>query len=88
MKTYQVIIPDTVIKQIKAYPKADAKRILKKARSLGSNPRPQGYKKLDPPYSDFYRVHVGNYRIIYQIQDDTLIVSVENAPRRNERTYK
>ena len=42
--------------------------------SLSHNPRPQGYKKLKG--RDGYRIKVADYRIIYDIFDDILLVDV------------
>ncbi|MBL7790117.1 MAG: type II toxin-antitoxin system RelE/ParE family toxin [Chitinophagales bacterium] len=41
---------------------------------LGDNPRPSGYKKLKSRPG--YRVRVGDYRIIYDIFDQKLLVDV------------
>lgn len=41
---------------------------------LAENPRPQGYKKLKG--RDGYRIRVGNYRIIYEIFDQILLVDI------------
>jgi mRNA interferase RelE/StbE len=50
-------------------------------RSLAENPRPVGYKKM-VGYKNMYRIHVGDWRIIYAIENDKLIVLVlEVAPR-------
>jgi len=49
--------------------------------SLAENPRPSGYKKM-MGYDKLYRIRVGEWRIIYAIEDDQLIVLVlEIAPR-------
>lgn len=48
--------------------------------SLTENPRPFGYKKLKGV--EAYRIRVGNYRIIYEIQDDLLIIEVINIGHR------
>jgi mRNA interferase RelE/StbE len=83
MKSYRVEIVPAVRKQIKRLPKADKGRILDVIESLAKDPRPHGYKKL-VGYSKFFRYRVGNYRIIYQIDDDVLLVSVlEVADRRD-----
>jgi mRNA interferase RelE/StbE len=42
--------------------------------SLTDNPRPNGYKKLKG--RDGYRVRVGNYRVIYEIFDNSLLIDV------------
>ena len=41
---------------------------------LSENPRPNGYKKLKG--RDGYRIRVGNYRVIYNIFDNQLIVEI------------
>jgi mRNA interferase RelE/StbE len=50
--------------------------------SLTDNPRPNGYKKLKG--QDGYRIRVGDYRIIYQIQDKILVVEVIDLGHRKE----
>lgn len=83
MKAYRVEIAPAVRKQIKRIPLSDKKKILDTIESLGLNPRPIGYKKL-VGHSEFFRYRVGNYRIIYQIHDQILLVSVvEVADRRD-----
>lgn len=42
--------------------------------NLADNPRPKGYKKLKG--RDGYRIRVGNYRIIYDIFDQILVVEI------------
>jgi mRNA interferase RelE/StbE len=50
-------------------------------RSLAENPRPIGYKKM-VGYENLYRIRIGDWRIIYAIEDENLIVIVlEVAPR-------
>jgi len=56
-------------------------RIRDAVRSLAEDPRPIGYKKMSG-YDNLYRIRVGDWRIIYAIEDDRLIVLVlEVAPR-------
>ena len=54
-------------------------------RSLREDPRPSGYLKLDDL---LYRLRIGQYRIIYAIFEDELIVFVCKATRRTEATYR
>lgn len=83
MKPYRVEIAPAVRKQIKRMPAADKKKVLEVIESLGNNPRPHGYKKL-VGYSEFFRYRVGNYRIIYQINDEILVVSVLEVVTRRD----
>lgn len=80
---YTVQIAPAVRKQLKPLPKPDKKRILDKIDSLGSNPRPAGYKQLQG-FGNFFRVRVGDYRIIYNILDDVLVVAVVKVANRRD----
>ncbi|WP_432821824.1 type II toxin-antitoxin system RelE family toxin [Trichloromonas sp.] len=60
------------------------KRLDQALLSLAENPVPVGSKQLageDPP---IYRVRVGDYRILYQIEDDVLVVLVVHVGHRKE----
>lgn len=80
---YVVEISAQARKQIKRMPKSEKKKILDKIDSLSHDPRPFGYKKLQY-YTEYFRVRVGNYRIIYTISDEQfLVVIVEATDRRD-----
>jgi len=51
--------------------------------ALADNPRPPGCLKLSGPDS-LWRIRVGDYRIVYQIQDEVLLVLVVNIGHRRE----
>lgn len=59
------------------------RRIIKKLRALATIPRPSGVKKLRGN-EELYRVRVGDYRIVYQIQDDVLVVLVVRIGHRRD----
>ena len=80
---YTVEISAPVRKQMKRMPNSDKKKILDKIDSLSDDPRPRGYKKLYY-YTDFFRVRVGNYRIIYTIQDEQLVVVIVEVTDRRD----
>jgi len=58
-------------------------RITRKLEELEDNPRPMGVEKLAGS-EDLYRVRVGNWRIVYAIQDPELIVLVVKVAHRRE----
>ncbi|CAN5450748.1 type II toxin-antitoxin system RelE/ParE family toxin [soil metagenome] len=80
---YTVQISAPARKQIKRMPKLEKKKILDKIDSLSNDPRPFGYKKLHY-YNEYFRVRVGNYRIIYTIQDKQLVVVIVEVPDRRD----
>ena len=58
-------------------------RIISALRALSENPRPHGVKKLKG-YRDYWRIRVGDYRVIYTIQNDLLLVVVIRIGHRRE----
>ncbi|WP_409012464.1 type II toxin-antitoxin system RelE family toxin [Dyadobacter sp. 50-39] len=60
-----------------------SKKIVPAIRSLANEPRPPGCKKLVDT-NNSYRVRVGNYRILYCIEDRVRIVEVSAVKHRRE----
>ena len=58
-------------------------RIDQKILALANNPRPPGVKKLKG-YANRWRIRVGNYRVIYKIEDDRLIILVIQISHRSD----
>ena len=83
MRLYTIEFSGLARKQLKRIPKKDSRKIVEKIESLAVDPRPYGFKKL-VYHIEYFRVRVGNYRIIYSIFDRELLVSVvEVADRRD-----
>ena len=59
-----------------------ANPILSAIGSLSTIPRPQGYKKLKGRKG--YRIRVGDYRVIYEIIDDILLIDVVDLGHRKD----
>ena len=74
MAKYKITFKKSVTKDFKSIPNADMTRILACIDSLAENPRADGCIKLSG--RDQYRVRQGLYRIIYEIQDERLVVQV------------
>lgn len=81
MAKYRVLYTEAFYKSLKPIPKADTKRILAKTRSLAKDPRPMGSQRLAG--DDKYRIRQGDFRIIYSIEDDRLIVVVVKIGHRS-----
>jgi mRNA interferase RelE/StbE len=63
------------------------RRVDAKLRALATNPRPRGVKKLRGRQGEGWRVRVGNYRILYTIDDAARVVSVYRIVPR-ARAYR
>ena len=82
MASYELVFKRSVTKDLRAFPKADVKRVLQRIRSLADDPRPPGCEKLSG--QERYRVRQGLYRIVYEIDDGILIVLVVKVGHRRE----
>ena len=69
-------------KELEKVPTADRRRIVAKIHALGVNPRPPGCEKLSG--DDKFRLRQGDYRILYEIGDAELIVTVVRIGNRKE----
>ena len=79
---YQVIISRTAEKQLESLPKYIANTITQKIEALGGAPRPPGCKQLHG-IENTYRLRVGDYRVVYTIQDKKLLIEVIRIGNRN-----
>lgn len=83
MKKYTVLLSKNAGKELKRLPGPDANRVFKAIAKLGDNPRPNGCKKLKD-FDDSWRIRKGNYRVIYTIDDDRIIVDVITIGHRKD----
>ncbi|MHA1568988.1 MAG: type II toxin-antitoxin system RelE family toxin [Alphaproteobacteria bacterium] len=66
-----------------ALPRADQKRITAKVDALAHNPYPPGIKKLSHD-EGLFRLRVGQYRVLYQVQQNVLLVLVVKIGHRRD----
>lgn len=82
MAKYDVVFKRSVYKDLRSIPNLDLKRILAKINALAIDPRPVGCERLSG--QERYRVRQCVYRIIYEIVDDRLIVTVVKVGHRGQ----
>lgn len=83
---YFVEFRPAVLKSLKLLPKRDLVRIKKKIDEIGSNlPAPNTTKMKGD--NSFHKVRSGDYRIIYEIHDDRLVILVVKVGHRKD-VYK
>lgn len=71
-------------KNLKKIDPTTQKRIVKAITNLENNPTPNGYKKLKGQIEDKYRIRVGDYRIIYTIKNEELVILVLTIGHRKD----
>lgn len=80
---YELIIKPAVEKQMDRLPAKVRQRVVGALEELRDNPRPSGCVKLQGE-DDLWRIRVGQYRVVYTIQDDALIVLVVRVAHRKD----
>jgi mRNA interferase RelE/StbE len=82
MVNYSIEIKKSAAKEIEKLPVPILKKVMQKITSLSENPRPNGCKKLTA--DEKYRIRVGEYRILYSIEDALLIIFVVKVSHRKD----
>ncbi len=73
--TYSIELKRSAQKQLERLPKNIQRRIADAIDALAEDPRPHGYIQMETD-DILYRIRVGDYRIIYEIIDNRLVVLV------------
>jgi mRNA interferase RelE/StbE len=79
---YELLIKRRAQKQLASIPHPNRNRIIAAIRYLAENPRPTGAKKLTG--REAWRILIGDYRVIYEIHEDTLVVLVVSVGHRQD----
>ncbi len=79
MQTYRIEFEKAALKFIQKQSKPQRVRIIQAIQKL-----PEGDIKKLQGNNDFYRLRVGDYRIIYRIEEDRLLITVVNAGNRGQ----
>lgn len=82
MVKYKLEFKKSAIKELNSLPNKEIKRIIQAANLLAEEPRPLNSRKLSA--SECYRIRVGNYRILYEIKDNILIVYIIRIAHRKD----
>jgi mRNA interferase RelE/StbE len=82
MEKYKIEFKKSAVKELNVSPQKYLTKILSRIKSLSLNPRPQDAIKLTN--REDYRIRVGNYRIIYSINDTILIIIIIKIGHRKE----
>lgn len=82
MPTYAVKVAKVADRQIEALDGSVRPRVIRAIQALKEEPRPAAAKKLVG--SDHWRLRVGDYRVVYDIEDAQLIVLIVKIGHRRE----
>ena len=81
---YEITIRKSAAKALDKLPTKDLKAVVESIMALANNPRPSGCKKLKGKQDIWWRIRVGDYRVIYSVDDTIHIVNVANVGHRRD----
>ena len=84
---YKVIITSSAKRDLKSLPKDIYLLVAKALRNLKVEARPHGCTKISGSTND-WRIRIGKYRIVYEIDDNNLIIKVYRIKHRKEAYRK
>jgi mRNA interferase RelE/StbE len=82
MASYKIEFKKSAVKELNALPNKGIKKIISCIRALSNDPRPPGCVKLSN--LEKYRIRIGNYRVLYSIEDEVLTVYVVKVGHRKD----
>lgn len=82
-RLYRVDFSQTALNSLRRLPKKVAAQTYAVAESLQKEPRPRSCKKL-AGYENLYRIRLGDYRIVYAVEDDRLYILVIDVAHRKD----
>jgi len=83
-KNFQIEFRPGARRQFEKLPKDVKKRIGESIETLAVNPRPRQAIKMDGVEDDTYRIRVGDYRVIYSVSEDMLLILIVKVGHRKE----
>ncbi len=86
MADYSVTLARSARKELEALSDLLIQKIFPKIEALTIEPRPSGCRKLQG-FENLWRVRIGNYRVIYSIDDNTRVIDIV-AVRHRQKAYQ
>lgn len=81
---YKIIIKKTAAKELDVLPKKVIVAITTAIFELATTPRPAGCKKLKGSSLALWRIRIGDYRVIYIIDEEIKIIDVQKVGHRKD----
>ena len=81
---YEIVFTKSALRELVNLPDQEVKRIVDKIDLLADDPRPHGSKKLKGLENEFWRIRVGQYRVVYSIEDIIRVVEIIGVGHRKD----
>jgi mRNA interferase RelE/StbE len=81
---YEITFKKTASKEVDELPNKIAVLVMAAIFKLADTPRPAGCKKLKGKRKDFWRIRIGDYRVIYTIDNEIKIIDIQKVGHRQD----
>lgn len=61
-------------RELRDLPERERRRVWDRIQKLADDPRPAGMESLKGERRGWYRIRAGNYRVVYQIEKDVVVI--------------
>lgn len=85
---YRLNLSKEAQSQIERLPGHIRQRIRQTIAGLAYEPRPATAKQMEDELSDYYRIRIENYRVIYTIDDKIILIEIIRVAKRTPKTYQ
>lgn len=83
MNSYQILWKKSAVKELQKLPPDIARSIFSIISGLSDEPRPHNTKKLIS-LDNHYRMRVGDYRVVYRVEDEILVIEIIRIGHRKD----
>lgn len=83
MASYRIEWKNSAYKELQKLPRQMITRIIAAVTDLSNDPYPSGVKKLIGSERS-YRIHIGDYRVVYEIIENKLILEIVRVRHRKD----
>ena len=83
MAEYAVVFARSARRELERLDVGVARRIISRVEALAGDPRPRGCVKLQGA-ADLWRIRIGDYRVIYAVDDDARVVDIRVVRHRSD----
>ena len=80
---YKIELKPSAMRDMQRLPRSIQKRVAQKIDALAKDPFPHGSTKLEA-FGDLRRIRVADYRVIYQVRQETLVIFVVRVKHRGD----
>jgi mRNA interferase RelE/StbE len=81
---YEIEWTASALRELRKLDKPTGRKIIVAVTELGADPRPPGCRALAGQPSGVMRIRVGDYRVVYQVEDTRVVVTVVRVAHRRE----